>query len=340
MKVRVSEREVGRIAEVGTDRSVALHEYCLEAPDCAVTVLAYGATLVGVEIPDCAGRRQNVVLSYADRTRYGCDRTNGFHIGGTLGRFARSVTNGRLLIDGEAFNLSRNIGTHHFHGGRKGFDRQHWAVRTEILHSSARVVMDHFSAAGHEGYPGALHATIIYQLSADNVLLVAYRATSDAPTLVGMAPHAFWNLGGSGTICGHMLSVNAQMVVDMDDEHIPTGHYAPVSGSVLDFRMPRSIGGGSIDNCFRLADPGWAARLVDPVSGRYMDIATDQPALAIYSGDGLPAARAGICLQPSPLPYGAEPVESNMTILRPGQIYQRSTTFRFGFSEATAHAHA
>jgi aldose 1-epimerase len=296
-------------------------------PDLCVTVWTYGATLVEVRVPDRRGHRDNVVLRLADLAGYQ-DPGHTAYLGAVLGRFCRSVSQGRFRLDGHAYQLSRNAGRHHIHGGAPGFDRFNWDAEAGRDGDALVVRLRLARPAGDQGYPGALTAEVGYRAEPAGRLVIDYRATTTASTIVSLTNHAFWRLGGEPAVDRHVLAVNATRMVALDGEFLPhPGPPVPVRGGRFDFRQPRPIGDTALDTFFALDDPAWAARVSHPDSGRSLRISTDQPGVGIYSGDHLPAPRAGLCLQPSAWPDAPNRPDFPACRLDPGQTYRHRSSY-------------
>ncbi|NRQ33083.1 galactose mutarotase [Nonomuraea sp. NN258] len=296
----------------------------------AVTVWSYGATLVEVLVENNMGDPVNVVKRLPGLAAYE-DRALNAYLGCTMGRFCRCVREGRLVLDGTEHALDRNEGRHHVHGGPDGFDRRVWESRVEEAPDAASVVFRLVSPDGDQGYPGQVTVEAAYRLHESGRLTFDFTATTTAPTIVGLTNHAFWNLAGAGTIDDHLLAVNATRVMRFDDELIPLGGALdPVAGGPLDFRAPRRIGSAKVDNYLVLdGDPGWAAELRDPRSGRRMRVTTDQPGFGVYSGDGLAEPRTGLCLAASAWPDAPNLPGAPSVRLDPGTTYTHRTVHEF-----------
>ncbi|CRK61869.1 Aldose 1-epimerase [Alloactinosynnema sp. L-07] len=295
----------------------------------AVEVLTYGATLVAVEVPDRDGAVDNVVLRLPNAADYQ-DRAKNPYVGSTVGRYCRCVAGGAFTIDGVEHHLTRNAGLHQIHGGPEGFDRALWTAETETTADSVAVRLSLTSQDGDQGYPGTLTAETTYRLTADDCLVMAYRATTTAPTVVGFTNHAFWNLGGAGTIDGHTLALNAAHWVDADEDFIPLpGPPRPVDGTDMDYRAATPLDGRAIDAFFVFADDEWAADLRDPRTGRRMVVTTDSPGLGVYTGDFHPRPRTGLCLETGAFPDAPNRPDFPSTRLNPGEVYATRTVHRF-----------
>nr|WP_189742089.1 aldose epimerase family protein [Streptomyces nojiriensis] len=299
-----------------------------------VVVWTYGATLREVRVPGRDGRPENVVHRLPALADYE-DRPTNAYVGVTVGRFCRNVAHGRFALDGTWHMLDRNEGQHHVHGGTYGFDRLVWtatAARTEE-HVSLRLAVN--SPCGDQGYPGDLHARTVYRLDREHVLTIGFRATTTAPTIVGLTNHAFWNLAGTDTrraVDGQHLAVIADHVLEFAEGQIPVpGPPVPVAGTALDLNRGKSINGVRLDNFYVLDDPATcAAELHDPTSGRHLRLTTDQRGMGVYTGDGLDPSRAGLCLQPGPWPDAPNRPDFPSSRLDPGHTY--TSTMRYAFS--------
>jgi aldose 1-epimerase len=261
--------------------------------------------------------------------------------------------------DLNSYQLPQNDGVNSLHGGRRGFDKRVWsATASHIAHASV-LRLTYVSAAGEEGYPGALTAHVTYRLGDDDTLAIEFQATTTAPTPINLANHAYFNLSGDPTrsILGHRLTLNADRYTPVDASLIPTGELRAVAGSVFDFRAPHEIGSRINDSDEQLArghgyDHNWvlnqrqpgemtlAAVLQDPGSGRSLEIRTTQPGLQFYSGNflnGKPAGdggsvyqyRTGLCLETQHFPDSPNQAAFPSTILRPGQVYSEKTLLAF-----------
>lgn len=320
---------------VGTTRGHAgqgptpVDAYTLDAgPALSVTVWTYGATLVQALVPGRDGRSRNVTVRLPGLDAYE-DRARNPYVGATMGRFARCIGGGRLRMGDREHRLDRNVGEHHFHGGTYGFDRYVWNAEAGRDGDELRLRLSLDSPDGDQGYPGAVRAQVEYRVRPDGTLALHYVARTTARTVVGLTNHAYWNLAGEGSVDGHRLAVSADRVVGVDPELIPAGPLLPVAGTPLDFRAPRPIGALALDHCYVLEKAGGSAELHDPASGRTLRLRTDQPGLAVYSGEGLRPPRAGLCLQATALPDAPNRPDFPPAWLEPGEGYRQHTEHHF-----------
>lgn len=308
-----------------------------------VRAIDHGGIITSITTPDRDGAIADIVLGFSSLDGYLADHP---YFGAIVGRYANRIANGRFIIDGVEYRLASNNGAHHLHGGLAGFDRKHWTAR-EVRGKNA-VVFECVSADGDEGYPGTLFASVGYELTDGNELIVDYQASSDAPTHVNLTQHSYFNLAGegSGDVLGHELTLEADAYTPFDATLIPIGVVAPVAGTRFDFRAPRVIGEG-YDNNWVLnhagESPRRVARVVERGSGRTLDVATTEPGLQFYTGNSLDGTLigksgraygrfAGLCLETQHYPDSPNQPQFPSTLLRPGETYRSRTIFTFGWS--------
>lgn len=325
--------------------------YTLCAPNgMRVQVMTYGATLVGVDVPDRTGKLENVTLHLATLEDYLAGHP---FFGSVAGRYANRIAKGRFTLDGKQYQLPVNNGVNHLHGGPQGFDKAVWTARPREQVDEISLELTHVSPDGDAGYPGTLRATVTYSLSRDGQLKFDYTATTDKATPVNLTNHAYWNLGGcrSGTILDHQLQINADRYLPVDEGLIPLGELRPVKGTPMDFTRPEKIGAriakvpGGYDHCYVINQrhPGeltLAARAVDPGSGRTMEVYTTEPGVQLYTGNFLDGTKgiggytypkhAAFCLETEHFPDSPNRPEYPSTILLPGQVYRHTTIHKFG----------
>jgi aldose 1-epimerase len=310
-------------------------------------VLPYGATLARLRAPDREGRPGDVVLSLEDLSGYRGDHPS---LGSTVGRYANRIGGARFCLDGRTFSLAANDGPHHLHGGPGGFAHRVWSVE-EADRSTVR--LRRLSPDGEEGYPGGLDVTVVYAL-ADGALRFVVRARTDAPTVVSIAQHAYFDLeGDGGTVLDQDLWLGASRYAPVDDSGLPVGTLAPVDDTPFDFRRPRRIGEriaevaarrGGYDHPFALDPPrdetSVAARLLAPRSGRVLEVRTTQPSLQLYTANGLdgrlacrgglrPGRWAAVCLETQAFPDAPNVPAFPSARLDPGAVYHHTTVYSF-----------
>jgi aldose 1-epimerase len=310
---------------------------------------------VSLFVPDRKGDLADVVLGHDSLEGY---LGNTSYFGAIIGRYANRIAGARFTVDGKSYRLTANDGENHLHGGRVGFDRVVW--RAEPFHSEQEPGLDlrYLSRDGEEGYPGNLQVQARYSLTNRNELVVDFHATCDRATPVNLTQHSCFNLaGGRGDILDHQVRINADRMTPVDDQLIPTGELVPVADTPFDFGTLRSIGdridmddqqlrrGRGYDHNFVLnrAEAGLthAAQLLEPVSGRTLDVYTTEPGLQLYSGNYIDSRvpgkggrayglRSGVCLETQHFPDSPNQPGFPSTLLRPGEEYRSQTVFSFG----------
>jgi aldose 1-epimerase len=307
-----------------------------------VKIVDRGAAIVSVETPDRAGKLANVTIGPETFEAFAAGRGS---VGPTLGRYANRIAGGKFTIDGVEYTLARNNGPNHLHGGNVGFDRMTWTGSTpkggEGETPAATVTLTYHSRDGEEGYPGNLDVTVRYTLSDDNELKTAYEAVTDKPTYINLSNHCYWNLTGDGKsdALGHVVTIYADQYLPFDAGLIPLGDPKPVRDTPLDFTQPKTIGSrvqqitepvkGFYDHCYVLnKTPGVAlspaARVVEPTSGRVMEVSTTQPGVQFYTGN-----RRALCLETQHFPDSPNHPSYPTTLLRPGEKFSQVTVHKF-----------
>ncbi|KUN86031.1 aldose epimerase [Streptomyces bungoensis] len=307
-----------------------VHRWTLERDGVRVRVLSYGGIVQSVEVPDRDGHRADVVLGFAGLDGYLAHPEP--YLGALVGRYANRIAGGRFPLDGRAHAVTRNEGANSLHGGDRGFDKRVWEA--EPVEDGLRLSL--VSPHGEEGFPGRLEVTATYTLQAPGALRIAYEAVTDAPTVVNLTNHSYWNLSGSGDAAGHELRLAASRYTPVDAGLIPTGALEDVTGSRFDFRTARRTGSG-YDHNFAL-DKGVTpaaeevAELYDPASGRLLTVATTEPGLQLYTADHLPAPftrGAGVALETQHFPDSPNRPDFPSTVLRPGEVFRSETVYGF-----------
>ncbi|MET8975929.1 aldose epimerase family protein [Streptomyces sp. NPDC004539] len=308
-----------------------VHRWTLERAGTRVRVLSYGGIVQSVEVPDRDGRTADVVLGFAELAGY-LDHPEPF-LGALIGRYANRIADARFTLDGRTYELAPNNAPNSLHGGPLGFDKVVWDVEETGPHA---VRLSRVSPDGEEGFPGRLEVSVTYALDASGALRIAYEATTDAPTVVNLTNHSYFNLAGSSVATDHELRVAASRYTPVDDTLIPVGEPADVSGSRFDLRTSRKAGGG-YDHNFVLdkgvtAGPEEVAELHDPASGRVLTVSTTEPGLQVYTADHLSAPFspcAGIALETQHFPDSPNRPDFPSTVLRPGEVYRSETVYGF-----------
>lgn len=312
----------------------------------------YGGIVTFLTAPDKDGNFENVVLGFDSLDKYLDEkyRNANPYFGALIGRYGNRIGDAEFTLNGEEYQLSANDGDNHLHGGVKGFDKVLWEV---VEASENSLELSYLSEDGEMGYPGNLNVTVVYSLTADNELKIEYSATTDKATPVNLTHHSYFNLSGdpASRILDHQLMVDASNYTPVDSELIPTGEIVSVEGTAFDFTEPFEIGAriddeveGGYDHNFVLDDADGSLRsvatLVDPESGRQMDVITEEPGLQFYSGNFLDGSLIGpdgtafvqysaLCLETQHFPNSPNESDFPSTILEPGDTYNTTTLYRF-----------
>lgn len=316
-----------------------------------LTVLDLGATVHRLRIPSGDGALDDIALGYADVNSYLCDANP--YLGATVGRYANRIADACFTLDGVSHHLTANEGETCLHGGVEGFHSRLWTV---LDHREDLLTLELGSPDGDQGFPGNLTARATYRVTPDTVA-IELSATTDAPTVVSLTNHTYFNLAGGagGTVDEHVLTVDADAYLPVNAKYIPLGHLEPVADTPLDFTRPASIGprvrhphpqvvqAAGIDHAYVLGGTGLrrAARLEHPRTGRFMELSTDQPSLQVYTGnylDGTLTGRDGRLLRQGDgiaLETQGNPDAPNQSIfpsqvLRAGQTYRALTQWKLG----------
>lgn len=312
------------------------------------TLMSYGATLVSLHVPDNQGRIGDVVLGFDSLPGYLGPNP---YMGATIGRYANRIAGGRFVLEGHEYQLAKNDGPNHLHGGIRGFDKVIWQAEPFSQPSGIGVRFSYLSPDGEEGYPGNLSCQVTYLLTNDCQLEISYQATTDRPTHLNLTNHSYFNLsaGARSNILDHELQIVASAFTPVKETLIPTGEIKPVAGTPFDFRQPVRIGEridqvpGGYDHNFVLDNKGElavVARVFEPDSGRKLELLTTEPGLQFYSGNFLDGTirgkggkiygpRSAFCLESQHFPDSPNQPHFPSTILRPGEVFKSRTIFRF-----------
>ena len=320
----------------------------------------YGGIVVRVLVPNRDGSKTDVVLGYNTLSEYVKETP---YFGCLVGRFGNRIAHGRFVLDGATYTLATNNAPGDIpcalHGGLRGFDKVLWEATPRSKDGVQGLELHYASKDGEEGYPGNLDVTVWYWLTDANELKIEYKATTDKATPVNLTNHSYFNLKGEGNgdILDHVLTFKAGKTTPVNAGLIPTGELRPVAGTPFDFTSPHAIGervnqadeqlkfGGGYDHNWVLDNQGGAlalaATVLEPASGRTLEVWTTEPGLQFYCGNFLDGKltgksgkpynfRNGLCLETQHYPDSPNQPAFPSTILRPGQTYQTATIYRFG----------
>ena len=320
----------------------------------------FGQRLVALHIPDKNGTMEDVVLGFSDLEGYRTSEEKYF--GATIGRYGNRISNGEFSLDGTTYSLEKNNNGQHLHGGTDGFHNVVWDMEKTAPN---QLVFSRVSPHMEEGYPGNLSVKTIYTLTDENELKIEYHATTDAKTVVNLTHHSFFNLAGAGngSINDHILMINAGRYTPVDRNLIPTGELEPVTGTAFDFSKPKAIGqdlemgdlqlehGMGYDHNFVLNEEprspeGFvlAARVMEPKSGRTLEVYTSEPGIQFYGGNFLDgkiigkggkayAHRGSFCLETQHFPDSPNQANFPNVVLNPGEEYTSTCIYKFEVTE-------
>lgn len=332
-----------------------------DATGLTASVLTYGAVIQSLHVPGVGGPEDhspaNVVLGYDKLADY---VDSSYYFGCVVGRFANRIAAGRFVLDGREYRLPINDGTrpNALHGGPEGFHRQVWDARALTGDEGVGVELSLVSEDGDQGYPGRLSVRLRYTL-AGGALHIDYQAAAEAPTVLNLTNHSFFNLSGegSGTIDEHVLTLAASEYLPVDADLIPLADALAVEGTPFDFTAGAPLGAGiddpheqikgagGYDHCYvldggRTSEPRVIGSLSDPASGRVMELLTTEPGIQLYTANALPAEvvgisgrnygpRAAVALETQHFPDSPNRPEFPSTVLLPGHIFHSRTVYRF-----------
>ena len=319
-------------------------------------ISTYGGVVVSLKVADRNGKLGDVVLGFDTVDGYVSDKS---YFGAIIGRYGNRIGHAQFSLDGKTYTLAKNNGENTLHGGNKGFNKAVWTAKEIPAKDGQALELTYLSKDGEEGFPGNLHVRVIYTLTDSNALKIDYSASTDKDTVVNLTNHSYFNLAvpGSGDILSHVLMINADRFTPVDSGLIPTGELRDVAGTPFDFRKPTPIGerinsddeqiklGGGYDHNFVLnrkpGDPiSLAARVVEPKSGRVLEVWTTEPGIQFYTGNFLDGSlhgkggisytkRSAFCLETQHFPDSPNKPAFPSTELQPGQRYHTTTIYKF-----------
>ncbi len=339
---------MAEVASIGQVGGFEVRAVTLTGGGLRVKLLTLGARLAELWVPDAKGVLADIVLGQDDLAGW---LTHGAYLGATCGRYANRIAGGRFVLDGRAVQVDRNEGVQHLHGGAAGFDLKVWEIES---HAADHVTFATTSPDGEMGFPGTMVARVTYRISGLG-LLIEMTATTDAPTVVNLVNHAYFNLAGQGAgdVLGHQLQLEAGFYLPVDASLIPTGEVRAVAGTAFDFRTVRAIGdalpgAGGFDHNLCLTAPLGADGLrpclmaVDHTSGRSMRLRTTEPGVQLYTGahfnggPGKAGARyprfAGFAVETQRFPDSPNRPHFPQARLEPSEIYLHRMQFDFALS--------
>lgn len=323
---------------------------------CEVAVTNYGGSLVAIMVPDREGRMANVIQGHDCIDD--CIASPEPFLSTLVGRYGNRICRGKFHLNGKEYNLAINNGPNHLHGGPTGFHARAWDAEQVNEHV---LVLRYVSAYYEEGFPGELHMTVRYTWTDENELVIDYRGTTNKKTIVNMTSHGFFSLQGianpTPSALDQVVEINADFYIPIDENSIPTGEILRVKGTPFDFTVPKPVGrdidaddeqinhGTGYDHCYVLnkkevGELTFAARVLDPTSGRTMEVYTTEPGVQFYSdnwADGYKGQHgatfgkhSGLCFEAQHFPDSPNKAHFPSVVLRPGEVYTQKTVYKFG----------
>lgn len=324
-----------------------------------MAVTNYGGAVLAIMMPDKNGKYANVIQGH-DSIDHVVNSPEGY-LSTLIGRYGNRIADGKFELDGKEYQLAVNNGPNSLHGGPTGYHARVWDAE-QI--SAQSVKLQYLSADGEEGFPGNLDITVIYTLSNDNEFIIDYSATTDKKTLVNLTHHAFFSLAGldnpTATVDNNIVTINADYYTPINEVAIPTGEIAPVEGTPMDFRTPHTIGsrindsfqqlvfGSGYDHNYVLNKHEqdaliFAAKCVEPISGRSLEVYTTEPGVQVYTANfhtgfaGWHGAtfprRSAICFEAQHFPDTPNKGHFPSCVLNPNETYKQVTIYKFGIEK-------
>jgi aldose 1-epimerase len=348
-----SKKNPNEMDHSSTSQVDSLKSYVLTNADgMKMEVTNFGGRIVSLFAPDKNGKMEDVVLGYDSLKQY---LTGNLYFGAMIGRYGNRIAKGKFSLDGKDYQLALNNGANSLHGGPTGFHNVYWKI---VPSDDKSLRMAYYSKNGEESYPGNLDVIVTYTLTDKNEVVIDYEATTDQETIVNLTHHSFFNLAGAGQgdVLDHEMTINADDFTPVDGGLIPTGELKKVKGTPFDFAISHKIGEriNQPDEQLKFGkgyDHNWvlrkksnefslAATVVEPVSGRVMEVWTTEPGLQFYSGNFLSGKdigkgnkvypfRSAFCLEAQHFPDSPNHPNFPSTGLKPGETYKQRTVYRF-----------
>ncbi len=339
-----------------TKEGVAVDLYTLtNSNGVELKITNYGGIVTSLKVPDKQGEFDDVVLGYDSLSSY-LEETPYF--GAIVGRYANRIAQAKFTLDGQEYSLAQNNGENTLHGGLIGFDKVVWETEEIQTDNEVGLRLRYLSEDMEEGYPGNLEVEVHYTLDNENAFKIDYKATTDKKTVVNLTHHSYFNLKGKidSDILDHFVTINASRFLPVDNNLIPTGELWEVTGTPFDFTQPKAIGerinddneqlklGIGYDHCWVIDrendDMIIVASVMEPTSGRIMEVYSTEPGIQLYTGNFLNGTitgkdgavynhRYGFCLETQHYPDSPNKPEFPSVVLEPGDTYQSSTVYKF-----------
>jgi aldose 1-epimerase len=330
---RVEQVDFGKTQEGSEVKLITLRN----SKGMSAQIITYGAIIKELQAPDRNGNLTNVVLTTDSLQKF----QGGFNgAAAVIGRVANRIGGAQFELDGTTYRLAANNGKNAIHGGRKGFAQSVWTVEDPPRKSNkSSVKLTYLSKDGEEGFPGNLKTSVTYSLTDNNELRIDYEAETDKPTIVNLTNHAYWNLAGGGSCLENILWIRSKSYTPADADLIPTGEILPLKGTLMDFNQPTRIGDrieqlkpkmNGYDHNYILGEGKamkMAARLIEPKSGRIMEVRTTEPAVQLYTANHL--GHTAVCLETQHYPDAIHHKNFPSIVVRPGKPLKETTLFTF-----------
>lgn len=330
---RVEQSDFGKTQDGSEVKRITLRN----SKGMSAEIISYGAIIKELRAPDREGKLTNILLTTDSIERF----EKGFNgAAAVIGRVANRIAGAQFDLDGTTYKLVANEKKNTIHGGRKGFAQSVWTVEdTAVKSGESSVKLTYLSKDGEEGFPGNLKTSVTYSLTDNNEFRIEYEAETDRPTIVNLTNHAYWNLAGGGSCLDNILWIPAESYTPADADLIPTGEILALKGTLMDFSQPTRIGDriaqlkpkmNGYDHNYILAERKamkMAARLIEPNSGRIMEVRTTQPAVQLYTANHL--GHTAVCLETQHYPDAIHHKNFPSIVVRPGEPLKETTLFTF-----------
>jgi len=321
-----------------------------------VAITNYGGAIVAIMVPDRDGKHANVIQGH-DNIQDVINSPEPY-LSTLIGRYGNRIARGKFQLNGKQYELAVNNGPNSLHGGLKGWNAKVWDA---LQMNDKTLVLKYVSPYGEEGYTGEMKVTVVYSFTDENELVIEYMAQTNKKTILNLTSHGFFSLQGidnpTPPIADQLCQINADYYLPIDETSIPTGEIRFVKGTPFDFREPKAVGkdidaddeqiknGAGYDHCYVLnkkeeGELSFAARLVEPKSGRTMEVYTTEPGVQVYSdnwADGFRGShgatfgrRSAICFECQHFPDSPNHPYFPSVVLRPGEEYKQKTIYKFG----------
>ncbi|WP_312389210.1 aldose epimerase family protein [Chryseobacterium sp.] len=315
-------------------------------------IINFGGIVTALTAPDRNGNYEDIVSGLTKPEDY--FEANTAFFGAIIGRYANRIAEGKFNLNGKQFNINRNNGENHLHGGNNGFHTKIW--KAELLENEQTLQLSYTSKDGEEGFPSEVLVNVFYRLTDENALEIEYQAVADGDTIINLSNHSYFNLSGdfNKKITDHKLRLNADQYIPINNQSIPLGNFENVENTPFDFRILKKVGkdisepheqlkiANGYDHCFVLNDSGLRCigELYHPESGRNMEVITDQIGVQLYTGNfldgksegksgGRNELRTGICLETQHFPDSPNRKNFPPVVLKAGEKYSTKTIYKF-----------